>query len=135
MGEMKVQKSFVLLANRSRLMRELLRSLFTDQPDIGVMDDAEIDDELPNRVRTAHPHYLVVNSEDGTKACNLLLHEFRHLRILAIPTDKNVSTLYWLDGKIHSRKVATSAEDILRVLRTRGGRLTTKTAPGLQKAS
>ena len=45
----------VLVANRPRMMRELILATFADQPDIEIVGEVATDDEIPNTVERTMP--------------------------------------------------------------------------------
>lgn len=106
-----------MLANHSRLMRELLSSLFSDQSDIEIVDNVTAGEDIVDHAGKVKPDFVIIDSEDAAKVSAHVLREFPNLKVLAIPTNKHGSRLYWADGEIHWQKLDTSAEGILRALR------------------
>ncbi len=129
------RKISVLVANRSRLMRELLRSLLMDHSDIEIVDAVEPEANLEDQVSRSHPRFVIVDFQDGVRFCNALMPKFRDLKILAIPAKKTFSRIYWADHGIHSQKVVTSIEGVLCALRESRWKLQSGMIIGLQKAS
>ena len=126
----------VLVANRSRLMRELLRSLLMDHSDIEIVEAVEPEEaNLEERVNQSHPRFVIVDSQDGVRFCNALIPKFSDLKILAIPAKKTFSRIYWADHGIHSQRVVTSIEGVLCALRETRWKLQSGMILGLQKAS
>ncbi|HEY1801720.1 MAG TPA: hypothetical protein VGG46_12370 [Terriglobales bacterium] len=125
----------MLVANRSRLMRELLRSLLMDHNDIEIVDVVGPEADLEDHVSRSHPRFVIVDFQDGVRFCNALIPKFRNLKILAIPAKKTFSRIYWADHGIHSQKVVTSIEGVLCALRESSGKLQSGMIIGLQKAS
>lgn len=129
------QKISVLVANRSRLMRELLRSLLMDHNDIEIVDTVEPEANLEEHVSKFHPRFVIVDFRDGVRFCDALIPKFRDVKILAIPAKKTFSRIYWADHGIHSQKVVTSIEGVLCALRESSWKLQSGMILGLQKAS
>jgi chemotaxis response regulator CheB len=116
-------------------MRELLSTLFSDQPDVEIVGAVSADEHIADHVEKMRPDFVIVDFEDGAKVSDQLLRVFQHLKILAIPSNKNNSRLYWTDGEIHWRKLATSVVGILHALRDRHESRHHRAAMGLPKAS
>jgi len=125
----------VLVANRSRLMRELLRSLLTEHTDIEIVDAVEPEANLAEHLSRSHARFLIVDFQDGARFCNALIPKFQDLKILAIPAKKTFSRIYWADRGIHSQRVVTSIEGVLCALRESSWKLQSGAIVGLQKAS
>jgi hypothetical protein len=134
-GQDESQKISVLVANRSRLMRELLRSLLMDHNDIEIVDTVEPEANLEASISRFHPRFVIVDFKDRVRFCNALMPKFSDLKILAIPAKKTFSRIYWADHGIHSQKVVTSIEGVLCALRESSRNLQSGMIVGLQKAS
>jgi DNA-binding NarL/FixJ family response regulator len=50
----------VLVANRPRLMRELVLTTFADQPDIEIVGEVTHDSEIPASIEQTKPDFLVI---------------------------------------------------------------------------
>jgi chemotaxis response regulator CheB len=130
-----MQKISVLLANHSRLIRELLSTLFSDQPDVAIVGAVSADEHLATHVGRTKPDFIIIDLEHATAVSDRLLHEFQHLKVIAVPATKDGSRMYWTDGEIHWRKLATSVEGILHALREGREGPHRRAAMGLPKAS
>lgn len=112
----------VLVANRPRLMRELVLATIADQPDIEVVGEAGNDREITELVERMRPDFLIIALEDPEQRpglCGFLLGRYPSMRILAIPSGQQESTYYWAFVDIRSRAVQTSEEGILSAVRNR----------------
>lgn len=112
----------VLVANRPRLMRELVLATISDQPDIEVVGEAGNDREITELVERTRPDFLIIALEDPEQRpglCGFLLGRYPSMRILAIPSGQQESTYYWAFVDIRSRAVQTSEEGILSAVRNR----------------
>lgn len=112
----------VLVANRPRLMRELVMATIADQPDIEVVGEAGNDREITELVERMRPDFLIIALEDPEERpglCGFLLGRYPSMRILAIPSGQQESTYYWAFVDIRSRAVQTSEEGILSAVRNR----------------
>ena len=130
-----MRKISVLLANHSRLMRELLSALLSDQPDVAIVGAISADEPIAMQVAKTNPDFVIVDLEHATAVSGQLLQEFQHLKVIAIPANKEGSKLYWTDGQIHWRKLATSVDGILQILREWREDSHRRATTGLQKAS
>jgi chemotaxis response regulator CheB len=117
-----VPKIRVLVANRPRLMRELVLATISDQPDIEVVGEIQDDGSILRVVEQCRPDFLIIaleKSQDRPHICDQLLDRFPHMGILALAPERNDSTFYWANLDIRSNKVETSENGILNALRGR----------------
>ena len=117
----------VLVANRPRLMRELVLSIFADQSDIQVVGEVAEDAQIPATVEQTLPDLLVIALDDPSKRpsiCDALLRRYPRMRIIALASDRSLSVYYWtpfdvlgssLD--IHASSFEASEESILETVR------------------
>lgn len=112
----------VLVANRPRLMRDLVLATISDQPDIEVVGEIQDDASILRVVEQCRPDFLIIaldKPEDRPHICDQLLDRFPHLGILALAPERNNSVFYWASLDIRSNKVETSEDGILSALRGR----------------
>jgi len=112
----------VLIANRPRLMRELVLATISDQPDIEVVGVLEDEASILESVERARPDFLIValdQSEERPRICDILLDRFPHIRILALAAERNSTIFYWANLDIRSNRIENSEEGILSALRGR----------------
>jgi len=117
-----VQKIRVLIANRPRLMRELVVATVSDQPDIEIVDVLEDEASILGTVEQSTPDVLIValdRSEDRPHICDVLLDRFPHMRILALAAERDSTMFYWASLDIRSNRIENSEESILSALRGR----------------
>lgn len=117
-----VQKIRVLVANRPRLMRELVLATISDQPDIEVVGEAQNDADITEIVERTRPDYLIVAPEQPEARPGLLgflLGRYPQMKILALAAERNSGTFYWAFVDIRSKPVESSEHGILSVLRDR----------------
>jgi chemotaxis response regulator CheB len=115
----------VLVANRPRLIRELLLATISDQPDIEVVGEVQNEADILGAVEQQLPDFLIValdNPQSRPAVCDILLEKFPNMKILALAPERNSSVFYWASIDIHSFDVEASEEGILGVLRGPGGR-------------
>jgi len=110
----------VLVANRPRLLRELVLSTLSDQAGISIVGEAENEKDIPSLVAETKPDFLLIASDESSRRpplCNQLLKEFPALRIIAVAPNTNVGVLYWASLEIHSTTMEASEEALLGVMR------------------
>jgi chemotaxis response regulator CheB len=111
----------VLVANRPRLMRELILTTLSDQSDIEIVDQVPNEGEILASVEKTNPDFLVIAQDvlgERPVVCDLVLRQHPNVRIIAIVPHNRYSVYYWASLDIYSRNVEASEEAILGVLRT-----------------
>jgi chemotaxis response regulator CheB len=112
----------VLVANRPRLMRELILTTFADQPDIEVVGEVSEESEISETIRKTLPDFVVIAQDQPGKRpaiCDELLREHPDVRVIAVAMEKNSIVYYWASFDIHSNEVEASEEGILNAIRKR----------------
>lgn len=112
----------VLVANRPRLMRELILETFADQPDIEIVGEVSEESEILESVKRTLPNFVVIALDHPGKRpaiCDELLREYPEARVIAVAPEKNFVVYYWASLNIHSNDIEASEEGILSVMRTR----------------
>lgn len=115
----------VLVANRPRLMRELVLSTLSEQAGIRVVGEATDEQDVPSLVADTKPDFLLIALDESQKRpalCDLLLREFPALRIIAVAPNTNVGIFYWASFEIHSTKMEASEAALLEVMRSKFAR-------------
>lgn len=120
----------VLVANRPRLMREMVLATIAEQADIEIVGDVEAAPNLTELVDEVRPDVLIVALEDqafGEKTledkqrrsseCGFLLGRYPQMRILALAPEHNRAIFYWAIVDIRSKAVESSEAGILNSLR------------------
>ena len=110
----------VLVANRPRLMRELILATFADQPDIEIVGEVAEESEISESVKKTSPNVVVIAlDQPGMRPsiCDDLLREHPELRVLAVAPKKNYIVYYWASFEIHSNDIEASEEGMLNALR------------------
>ncbi len=111
----------ILVANRPRLMRELILTTLADQPGIEIVGEVSDDAEITARVNQSLPDLLVIAlDEPGRRpqVCDAILREHPDLRILAVASQQNRTICYWASLDIHSDEIEPSEEGILNAVRS-----------------
>ena len=110
----------VLVANRPRLLREMVLSALSEQEGINVVGEAEDEREVPELVAKTQPDFLLIGMEEGRRRprlCDMLLKQFPGLRIIAVAPHSNLGIFYWASFEIHSATLEASEEGLLEVIR------------------
>lgn len=111
----------VVVANRPRLLRELVLSTLSGQAGIEVVGETENEQEVPSLVAATKPDFLLIALEESKRRpplCDLLLREFPALRIIAVAPNTNVGIFYWASFDIHARTMEASEEALLEAVRS-----------------
>ncbi len=112
----------VLVANRPRLMRELILTTFADQPDIEVVGEVTDDSQILENVKKTSPNFVVIAlDQPGQRPpiCDDLLREHPEVRIIAVAPKQNYIVYYWASLDIHSSEIEASEEGMLNALRSK----------------
>jgi AmiR/NasT family two-component response regulator len=118
----------VLVANRPRLLRELVLSTLSEQEGISIVGEVENELDVPSLVAQTRPDFLLIALDETKRRpplCDQLLKKFPALRIIAVAPNTNIGIFYWASMEIHSTTMETSEEALLEVMRgktTRTGR-------------
>ena len=110
----------VLVANRPRLMREIVLATIADQPDIEIVGDIQQIENLTEIVEQVQPDVLIVALDDQDNhagECGFLLGRYPHMRIVALAPEQNRGILYWAIVDIRTSPVESSEAGILSALR------------------
>jgi Response regulator containing a CheY-like receiver domain and an HTH DNA-binding domain len=110
----------ILVANQPRLMRELILTTLTDQPDMEIVGEVVDDAEIPAEVAKNSPDLVVISMDESGKRpvlCDTILHKHPEVRILAVAFQRNRSVFYWATFDIHSSEIESSEEGILNAAR------------------
>jgi chemotaxis response regulator CheB len=112
----------VLVANRPRLLRELVLSTLSEQTGISIVGEAENERDVPSLVAETKPDFLVIALDESRRRpplCDQLLKKFPGLRIIAVAPNTNIGIFYWASIEIHSSTMEASEEALIEVMRGR----------------
>jgi DNA-binding NarL/FixJ family response regulator len=112
----------IVVANRPRLMRELVIETISDQADMEIVAEILNEDEIAGIVDGTHPDFLIVALDDSDRRpliCDDLLRRYPDMKILALAPERNHSVLFWVSSDIHESQVEASEAGILSTLRRR----------------
>ena len=110
----------VLVANRPRLMRELIMTTIADQPDIELIGDVGKQEDLIDAVALSRPDVLIIAMDEREKyrtQCGFLLGRYPEMRILALAPDQNRAQFYWAVVDVRSKSLESSEAGILEAVR------------------
>jgi DNA-binding NarL/FixJ family response regulator len=110
----------ILVANRPKLMRELILATLSDEPGIEIVGEVSDEAEIRQRVRQTSPDLLVIALDEPAKRpdiCDTLLRDQPGLRIIAVASQQNCSVFYWASFDIHSSQIEPSEQGILNAVR------------------
>ena len=112
----------VLVANRPRLMRELVLAVIADQPDIEVIGEVQDESQLAEAIEDAQPDILILALDEADKRvaqCGFLLGRYPQMKILALAPEQNRGVFYWATVDVRTKPLESSEAGILRALRER----------------
>src|ERR1700722_10428233 len=95
----------VVVANRPRLMRELVLETIIQHPDIEIVAEIQNEDEIVSVVEGTQPNVLIITLDESNQRpqiCDTLLRRFPEMKILALAPERNSSMFYWASFDIHS---------------------------------
>jgi DNA-binding NarL/FixJ family response regulator len=110
----------VLVANRPRLMRELVIATISDQPDIEIVGEIQDESEVRAAVDQTHPDFLIVALNDQGRLpdfCQAILQNHSRIKIIAIAPDRNSTIFYWASLRVQSNQIEASETGVLNALR------------------
>ena len=113
----------VVVANKPRLMRELILETISQEPDIEIVAEIENESDIPQAVEKLRPDFLIIALDETDKRpaiCDDLLKHYPEMKILALAAERNISVFFWASFDIHERPVEASEAGILDTLRRVG---------------
>lgn len=110
----------VVVANRQRLMRELIAASISDQPDIQVVQEIEEETDVQDAVDRTQPDFLIVTLDRNSglpEFCQLILQKRPQMKIIAIAPDRNMTVFYSASLQVKSHQIEASETGVLNALR------------------
>jgi DNA-binding NarL/FixJ family response regulator len=110
----------VAVANQPRLMRDVVVSTMSDQPDIKVVAEIEDESQISSVIDQTTPDFLIVTLQPtGIRAsdCEALLRRHPDMKVLALAQDGNSFIFYSASLEIHTKVLEGSEDGILAALR------------------
>jgi DNA-binding NarL/FixJ family response regulator len=108
----------VLVANRPKLMREVILAALADQPGIEIVGEVSDEQEILAQVHATLPDLLVIALDESEKRpaiCDRVLRDHPELRVVAVASRKDRTLYYWASFAIHCADIESSAAGILSV--------------------
>jgi chemotaxis response regulator CheB len=127
---MHVKRLRVLVANRPRLMRDLVLAVIADQPDIEVIGELQDENQLADAIEEARPDILILTLDDSDRRaaqCGFLLGRHPGMKILVLAPEQNRGLFYWAAVDIRTKPLESSEAGILSALRDLPSRVGTTT--------
>ena len=115
-----MRKIRVLVANRPRMMRDLVIATLSDQPDIEIVGETETELGLTELVDKTRPDCVIIALDDKKShldLCGFLLGRYPDMRILGVSGKQSNSVCYSAFVDIRSKSIQTSEEGLLNALR------------------
>lgn len=115
-----MRKIRVLVANRPRLMRDLVLATISNQPDIDVVGEAQNESEITELVDTVRPDIVIIaldQTEGRPELCGFLLGRYPEMKVLAVASQEDHSILYTAFVDIRAKRVENSEAGLLNSLR------------------
>lgn len=110
----------VLVANRPRLMRELVMATIADQPDIEIAGELAEDSQIARVVAECRPDFVIIaldRAGERPPICDVILARCPEVKVLALSADSNNGAFFWSVNDIRSARIESSEEAILGALR------------------
>jgi AmiR/NasT family two-component response regulator len=117
-----VKRVRVLVANRPRMMRELVMATISDQPDIEIVGEVAEERDLTEVVEQLQPDVLILSMsepENSMGRCGFLLGRYPQMRILALEPERNRGIFYWAFVDMRTKPLESSEAGILNAVRER----------------
>jgi chemotaxis response regulator CheB len=117
-----MEKIRVLVANRPRLMRELILATLADRADVEIVGEVSNEADIAAQVKRTAPDLLVISLDElgqRPKICDMVLRAHPEMRVVAVASEHNRSVCYWasLQLDIHCSDIEPSKDGILRAMR------------------
>lgn len=112
----------VLVANRPKLMREVIIETFVDQPDITIVGEVTEEAEILPRIDETRPDVLFIALDDELErppVCDTILRSHPDISIFAVAQRANQTMRYWASFDIHASVIEASGEAILSAMRNK----------------
>jgi DNA-binding NarL/FixJ family response regulator len=115
------EKIRVLIANSTRIWRDMLYATIREEPDIEVVGDVSEENAIVPATERTNPDCLIVPLDEPGVAmpiCTEILVKRPDLRIVAIGEGTDVVEIYWMSegGDVRCTYTTASRESILRAL-------------------
>jgi len=109
----------ILVANRPKLMRDVIVATLSQQPGIEIVGEVSDESEILNQVQATVPDLLVIaldETEQRPAICDRVLREYPDLRVIAVASRKDRTLYYWASFDIHCADIESSGAGILNAV-------------------
>jgi chemotaxis response regulator CheB len=106
----------VLVANRPKLMRDVVLAVLAGQPGIEIVGELSDEAEILKQVRDTRPDLLVIaldETEQRPAICDRVLQEHPELRIIAVASCTDRTLYFWASFDVHCADIESSTAGIL----------------------
>jgi len=110
----------VLVANRPRLIRELVMATIAEQPDIEIVGEIQEESAIEKGVDQMKPDCLIValgKQDDLPDFCQSILKKHPQMKIIGIAPGRNTSVFYWASLRVQFNEIEASENGVLDALR------------------
>jgi DNA-binding NarL/FixJ family response regulator len=110
----------VLVANRPRLIRELLMATISDQPDIEIVGEIPEEADIVGAVRESQPDFVIIALDKSKRLpafCISILQDYPQIKIIAISPNANNFMCYCSSLQVQSYPIEASEAGVLNALR------------------
>lgn len=120
-GTLEQEKIRVLIANSTRIWRDMLYDTIREEPDIEVVGDVSEENAIVPATERTNPDCVIVPLDLPRAAmpiCTQILSKRPNVRIVAIGDRSDVVEIYWMSEEKNIRRTYTTAsrEAIVRAL-------------------
>jgi DNA-binding NarL/FixJ family response regulator len=110
----------VLVANRPRLIRELLMATISDQPDIEIVGEIPEEADIVGAVEESRPDFLIIALDKSKRLppfCIAILQDHPEIKVIAISPNTNNFMCYCTALQVQSYSIEASEAGVLNALR------------------
>jgi DNA-binding NarL/FixJ family response regulator len=110
----------VLVANRPRLIRELLMATISDQPDIEIVGEIPEEADIVGAVEESRPDFLIIALDKSKRLpafCISILQDHPEIKVIAISPNTNNFMCYCTALQVQSYPIEASEAGVLNALR------------------
>lgn len=111
----------ILVANRPKLMREVILAALAGQPGIEIVGEVSNEAEILERVHVTLPDLLVIaldETDQRPAICDRVLRQHPEVRIIAVASRKDRTLYFWASFDIHCADIESSNAGILGAVQT-----------------
>jgi DNA-binding NarL/FixJ family response regulator len=110
----------VLVANRPRLIRELLMATISDQTDIEIVGEIPEEADIVGAVEESRPDFVIIALDKSKRLppfCISILQDHPEIKVIAISPNTNNFVCYYTALQVQSYPIEASEAGVLNALR------------------